>query len=1332
MCLSRMLYLKIFCCMYLFKISLTVPQCQTYTDLAGKSGTNCSHQSLVSVPHTLPLETEILLLNFNKITSISLSLFENLSKLKDLDLSNNQIQHFDPDYPLSIEKLNLSSNSLTRVPNFSNLRRLRKLILDHNKISALPRGAFDDLVLLNELSIRGNTVRVLPEHIFDPLEDLRYLTLSANKIEKFPSNLLQNLEELDTFDVSNNNLKTIPQDIAGIILAYIYLYNNPWHCDCETVEYLREWIELNEGNIYNSSVEPDSESVVCLTPSVWEGTPIIHFPIEQNCHSVTTLEMIPQTHTVTERYQMVTLSNYLLQTSPSLEICAPYTDLAGRNGANCSHQSLVSVPHSLPLQTEILLLNFNNITSISLSSFENLSKLKDLDLSNNQIQHFDPDYPLSIEKLNLSSNSLTRVPNFSNLRSLRKLILDHNKISALPRGAFDDLVLLNELSIRGNTVQVLPEHIFDPLEDLRYLTLSANKIEKFPSNLLQNLEELDTFDVSNNNLKTIPQDIAGIILAYIYLYNNPWHCDCETVEYLREWIELNEGNIYNSSVEPDSESVVCLTPSVWEGTPIIHFPIEQNCHSVTTLEMIPQTHTVTERYQMVTLSNYLLQISPSLEICAPYTDLAGRIGANCSHQSLVSVPHSLPLQTEILLLNFNNITSISLSSFENLSKLKDVDLSHNQIQHFDPDYPLSIEKLNLSSNSLTRVPNFNLRRLRKLILDHNKISALPRGAFDDLVLLNELSIRGNTVRVLPEHIFDPLEDLRYLTLSANKIEKFPSNLLQNVKQLDTFDVSNNNITTIPQDFVNDVVPYIYLYNNPWHCDCETVEYLREWIELNEGNIYNSSVEPDSESVVCLTPSVWEGTPVTHFPIEQNCHSVTTPEIIPQTHTVTERYQMVTLSSYLLQTSPSLEICAPYTDLAGRNGANCSHQSLVSVPHSLPLQTEILLLNFNNITSISLSSFGNLSKLKDLDLSNNQIQHFDPDYSLSIEKLNLSSNCLTRVPNFSNLRSLRKLILDHNKISALPRGAFDDLVLLDELSIRGNTVRVLPEHIFDPLENLRYLTLSANKIKSLPNNSLNNLKNLTAFDVSKNELRTVPQDFFVRNPVLCIHLYDNPWHCNCDIQYLSEWIKLNEDKLYRGEGIPNDTAILCSGPSKVRGESLTQIPLTELCKASTPDYVTLTTLSSSNVQTTTDTDLLHPTSPEGAISLWERRFGLLEVLSKLGSSCLLLFILHCLSLFLLLVEICLLLFYILRFHRRYYAPLKNLGKRRFNIRLVRYSLLVPDLRQIYPALSPGLKLGGIEETSSTEALADVLKSPSEGRGPLADGMETPADAFGSFL
>ena len=57
---------------------------------------------------------------------------------------------------------------------------------------------------------------------------------------------------------------------------------------------------------------------------------------------------------------------------------------------------------------------------------------------------------------------------------------------------------------------------------------------------------------------------------------------------------------------------------------------------------------------------------------------------------------------------------------------------------------------------------------------------------------------------------------------------------------------------------------------------------------------------------------------------------------------------------------------------------------------------------------------------------------------------------------TNLSSLERLDLRHNKLSALPDGVFDGLSNLQELDLGGNPLSTLPDGVFDGLSNLQEL------------------------------------------------------------------------------------------------------------------------------------------------------------------------------------------------------------------------------------------------------------------------------------
>ncbi|XP_032872646.1 slit homolog 3 protein-like [Amblyraja radiata] len=996
-------------------------------------------------------------------------------------------------------------------------------------------------------------------------------------------------------DISNNSLRTIPTDLFknNDTLLYVYLYDNPWHLTralCVYFRYVRK---------------PDSESVVCASPAVWQGWPIVNLTLEQLCPVSTTQ----------------TPAALSLPTPPPWAVCDPSPGLAGKVELNCSHRSLQSVPPSLPEDTQVLLLSSNSIRSVSLGSFGNLSKLRHLDLSDNRLGRLEGDRPLPLEWLDLSSNALTAIPHLGNLPHLRKLVLDGNGIADLPQGAFEGLVNLTELSIRGNTIGHLPDHIFHLLHNLQHLNLASNRIQNFPNGALDGLDGLQMLDISNNSLRTIPTDLFknNDTLLYVYLYDNPWHCECGSVNYLKDWMDVND--VYRYVRKPDSESVVCASPVVWQGWPIVNLTLEQLCPVSTTQ----------------TPAALSLPTPPPWAVCDPSPGLAGKVELNCSHRSLQSVPPSLPEDTQVLLLSSNSIRSVSLGSFGNLSKLRHLDLSDNRLGRLEGDRPLPLEWLDLSSNALTAIPHLgNLPHLRKLVLDGNGIADLPQGAFEGLVNLTELSIRGNAIGHLPDHIFHPLHNLQHLNLASNHIQDFPNGALDRMKDLQILDISNNSLRTIPTDLFenNGTLLYVYLYDNPWHCECGSVNYLKGWMEDNDGNVYRYVGEPDSESVVCASPVVWQGRPIVNLTLEQLCPVSTTQ----------------TPAALSLPTPPPWAVCDPSPGLAGKVGLNCSHRSLQSVPPSLPEDTQVLLLSSNSIRSVSLGSFGNLSKLRHLDLSDNRLGRLEGDRPLPLEWLDLSSNALTAIPHLGNLPHLRKLVLDGNGIADLPQGAFEGLVNLTELSIRGNAIGHLPDRIFHPLHKLQLLNLASNRIQDFPNGALDGLEEL---DVSDNLLSSLPPSLLGKSALLRLALHGNPWVCDDHIHHLSRWIRANPGKVRGPNGAADDTAAVCRAPVQLNGVPLVRVPL--------------------QVKPVDD-----------AFTAWARRSGLL--LDGPGSrpSCWAQLLLHCFALFLVAMELCALSFYTLGFYRRLCRPLKPLGR---GVRLVRYSLVLPDLRQVYPPPGP---------------------------------------------
>ncbi|XP_009694928.1 PREDICTED: platelet glycoprotein Ib alpha chain [Cariama cristata] len=254
---------------------------------------NCTGQALSTVPPDLPEGTGILLLNANHLTSLSIAVFLPLTQLQDLDLSDNRLValHTGPNLP-SLKELILSHNALAALPTLQGLPVLTRLAMAHNSLVTLAPRAFRSVPRLQDLDLRGNRLRTLPREVFAGLKALKDLDLSDNLLEELPKELLQDLQKLETLWLSGNRLRTLPTDFfpEGHIFMYVFLTENPWHCDCD-LRYLRAWIRMNDDSVYQperglekTKVEVAPEKVLCHSPAEHQRKPIIRF--KPNCGNV--------------------------------------------------------------------------------------------------------------------------------------------------------------------------------------------------------------------------------------------------------------------------------------------------------------------------------------------------------------------------------------------------------------------------------------------------------------------------------------------------------------------------------------------------------------------------------------------------------------------------------------------------------------------------------------------------------------------------------------------------------------------------------------------------------------------------------------------------------------------------------------------------------------------------------------------------------------------------------------------------------------------------------------------------------------------------------------
>ncbi|XP_078452245.1 leucine-rich repeat transmembrane protein FLRT3-like [Lampetra planeri] len=174
--------------------------------------------------------------------------FRELSSIKGLYFSSNQLLSVPYDLPKSLEELQLESNRITTIleDTFEGMVNLKHLNLDWNALTSegIHDSSFADLTELEELSLANNLLTSPPRIL--PGTNLQKLHLQHNNITTIPSNSFLSLHNLVYLDLSENHIKSLPVEaFSGLNnLKQLTLQNNPWLCDRKLL-LLKDFLETS-------------------------------------------------------------------------------------------------------------------------------------------------------------------------------------------------------------------------------------------------------------------------------------------------------------------------------------------------------------------------------------------------------------------------------------------------------------------------------------------------------------------------------------------------------------------------------------------------------------------------------------------------------------------------------------------------------------------------------------------------------------------------------------------------------------------------------------------------------------------------------------------------------------------------------------------------------------------------------------------------------------------------------------------------------------------------------------------------------------------------------
>ncbi|CAH8560502.1 unnamed protein product [Schistosoma rodhaini] len=197
------------------------------------------------IPINLPSELIKLTINHQNINLLNMSQLIHLPNLIYLNLDSNKIK-------------------IIQLNTFKHLTKLKILSLRYNLLTISYESfhpmVINDLIQLNYINLLHNPIKSIPNRFFLPISKTIQSIIISNNLNKLIllNESFYGLYKLKLLDLSNNNLDYLPDTYELIFnqmqLNELYLYGNPWKCDCHLKWLIKWFIKYNKKLIYYKSI----------------------------------------------------------------------------------------------------------------------------------------------------------------------------------------------------------------------------------------------------------------------------------------------------------------------------------------------------------------------------------------------------------------------------------------------------------------------------------------------------------------------------------------------------------------------------------------------------------------------------------------------------------------------------------------------------------------------------------------------------------------------------------------------------------------------------------------------------------------------------------------------------------------------------------------------------------------------------------------------------------------------------------------------------------------------------------------------------------------------
>ena len=410
-------------------------------------------------------------------------------------------------------------------------------------------------------------------------------------------------------------------------------------------------------------------------------------------------------------------------------------------------------------------------------------------------------------------------------------------------------------------------------------------------------------------------------------------------------------------------------------------------------------------------------------------------GSPCISQSytesgLTEVPADISPTATHIILKRNDISYIAQNDFFNLTEIRLINLAQNSIRSIHSEAFLSqgnLRTLNLGSNRLEQLPPlYPVRQtLTELLLYSNRIRELPPGYFTQFTVLEVLNLQENQLTYIAFDALYGLVGLQILVISWNDLREIDASMFGQTPNLFSLDMTKTGLTKFPcasQYVTQESVFKINVDSNeidaiPPVCISNMTRFDSIHLHLSNNDLTDMAV---------FTPILDK---LVVFMISDNKFS----DIIFPDNT-SWIIRVLTLNENSIFTFPSL-------------------------PNTMRSSLEKVALHGNSMTCLLSRHAEGYAILTELDLSWNQISGFPMQFCgtglednrtsveiRALERLNLTHNLLTSVPNLINHANLKIIDISSNNLTELNTSNLAGCQNLIKILANDNNITDFPDFI----------------------------------------------------------------------------------------------------------------------------------------------------------------------------------------------------------------------------------------------------------------------------------------------